>query len=229
MTALASQIPATLFRRDGLTDVQRALQAHGLVTELMTGDVLDSGIARDSVGFVLCGQLNLTWQDGDDESGISVLLPGDWFGENNLLLGGVPPNLTFRASRFSRVSTIETGQLRALLVGEQAELNSLLQHELSLSVSRRWAELAERLHQCMFVTTDDLVLEALHEATTWPSALSHPEGTLVKVPREVLAQRVGCTRVTISRALSRLVDGGQVRLEGRRILLLGHQGRGCAA
>ena len=157
MTALASQIPETLFRRDGLTRVQRALQAHGQVTELMTD------------------------------------------------------------------------RRRELLTGAQAELNSLLQHELSLSVARRWAELAERLHQCMFVTTDDLVLAALHEATTWPSALSHPEGTLLKVPREVLAQRVGCTRVTISRALARLVDGRQIRLEGRRILLLGHQGRGCAA
>jgi CRP-like cAMP-binding protein len=59
--------------------------------------------------------------------------------------------------------------------------------------------------------------------------MSHPDGTLVKVPREVLAQRVGCTRVTISRALSRLAEDGQVRLEGRRILLVGHQGRGCAA
>ena len=157
MTALASQIPETLFRREGLIRVQPSLQAHASMSELMTD------------------------------------------------------------------------RLRALPAGEQTELNSLLRHALSLSVARRWAELAERLHQCMFVTTDDLVRAALHAATTWPSALSHPEGTLLKVPREVLAQRVGCTRVTISRALARLVDGGQVRLEGRRILLLGHQGRGCAA
>jgi xanthine/CO dehydrogenase XdhC/CoxF family maturation factor len=84
MTALSSQIPETLFRRDGLTRVQRALQAHGQVTELMTD------------------------------------------------------------------------RRRELLTGAQAELNSLLQHALSLSVARRWAELAECLHQCMFVTTDDL-------------------------------------------------------------------------
>jgi hypothetical protein len=53
-----------------------------------------------------------------------------------------------------------------------------------------------------------LVLGAPHEGTTPPSALSQAEGTLQELAREVLAQRVGCTRVKISRALSRLVDGG---------------------
>ena len=86
-----------------------------------------------------------------------------------------------------------------------------------MSVARRWAELAVRLHECTCVTTDDLVLAALHEATTWRSALPQAEGTLRNVQRELLVQRVGCTRVKISRALSRPVAGGQVRLEGRRI------------
>jgi CRP/FNR family cyclic AMP-dependent transcriptional regulator len=158
-----------------------------------------------------------------------MLLPGDWFGENTLLLGASPSKLTYRASRFTRLLTLRPDRLNELHNDDLAALKSALERELSQSAARRWAQLAERLHQCIYVTTDDLVIEALQEATSWPSAMSHPDGTLVKVPREVLAQRVGCTRVTISRALSRLAEDGQVRLEGRRILLVGHQGRGCSA
>ena len=77
-----------------------------------------------------------------------------------------------------------------------------------MSVARPRAALAVRLHQCICVTSEDLVLGAPHEGTTPPSALSQAEGTLPELAREVLAQRVGCTRVKISRALSRLVDGG---------------------
>ena len=229
MTAVSTNSPLTPMRRGGLSQLQRRLETLGTETELMTGDTLDAGIAVRSLGFVLCGQLTMTWQDGDDDSTIGMLLPGDWLGENNPLLGTSPPKLTYRASRFTRVLTLRPGRLHELLDGDLAALKSALERELSQSVARRWAELAERLHQCIYVTTDDLVIEALHEAATWPSALSHPDGTLVKVPREMLAQRVGCTRVTISRALSRLVDAGQVRLEGRRILLIGRQGRGGAA
>jgi CRP/FNR family cyclic AMP-dependent transcriptional regulator len=70
------------------------------------------------------------------------------------------------------------------------------------------------------------VLDALHEAATWPSAMSHPEGTLVRIQRQQLAQRVGCTRMTIARVLRRLLDARQVRFQGRRILLVAHGGRG---
>ena len=229
MTAVATNIPLTPIRRGGLSQIQRRLETLGTVTELMTGDTLDADIAVHSIRFVLCGQLTMTWQDGDVESTIGMLLTGDWFGENNLLLGASPSKLTYRTSRFTRVLTLRPERLHELLDGDLATLKSALERELSQSAARRWAELAERLHQCLYVTTDDLVIEALYEAATWPSALSHPDGTLVKLPWEVLAQRVGCTRVTISLALSRLVDAGQVRLEGRRILLIGHQGRGGAA
>ena len=229
MTAAVTNLPQSPIRGDGLSRVQRRLEPLGTVTELMSGDTLAVDLAERSAGFVLCGQITMTWQDGDDESTIGMLLPGDWFGENNLLLGTSPPKLTYRASRFTRVLTLKTDRLQALLDGDLAALKTDLERELSQSVARRWAELAERLHQCIYVTTDDLVIEALHEAASWPSAMSHPDGTLVKAPRDVLAQRVGCTRVTISRALSRLVNEGQVRLEGRRILLVGHQGRGCTA
>jgi CRP/FNR family cyclic AMP-dependent transcriptional regulator len=229
MTAVATNIPLTPMRRDGLSQVQRRLETLGTETELMTGDTLDAGIAERSLGFVLCGQLTVTWQDGDEESSIGMLLPGDWLGENNLLLGTSPAKLTYRASRFTRVLRLRPERLHALLDGDLAALKSALECELSQSAARRWAQLAERLHQCIYVTTDGLVIEALQEAACWPSATSHPDGTLVKVPRDVLAQRVGCTRVTISRALSRLADVGHVRLQGRRILLVGHQGRGCVA
>ncbi|WPL15720.1 Catabolite activation-like protein [Thiorhodovibrio winogradskyi] len=211
-----------------LSPVQRALEPHGHVTELMAGDLLAPAITRQCIGFVLMGQLQLTWRAGERHNGLSMhpVDAGHWFGGNNWLLDAPPPTLWFRANRLTRVLTIEVEQLRSLLVGELIELNQPLRDEMLQSYARCWLDLAERHHRAHAVPTEKRLLDALHEAAAWSSAMSHPEGTLVKVGRDLLAQRIGCARVTVSRALGRLAADGRIRLEGRRILLLGHQGRG---
>jgi CRP/FNR family cyclic AMP-dependent transcriptional regulator len=211
--------------QDGLTSVQRALRDRGIQRGLTAGDELSRETLERCVGFVLHGQLTLTWHQDAKRSGIDLLLPGDWFGEHNLLLGAAPAALHLSANGFAQVLTVRADELRGLLEGELALLREPLQRELSASLTERWMQLASRLHQRMHLGTDACVWAALHEAASWPSAMSHPEGTLVKIPRQHIAQRIGCSRVTVSRALSRLAAAGRIRLEGRRILLLGHQGR----
>ena len=212
--------------RDGdLSAVQRTLLAHGAARALAVGDVLSREIVEHGIGFVLHGQLTLTWQQDAKRSGIAILQPGDWFGEHNLLPGDAPARLDLRASGFARVLTMRVDALEELLAGELGALREPLQRELFASLAERWAQLAARLHQRTHLGTDACVWETLQEAATWPSAMSHPEGTLVRVPRDLIAQRLGCSRVTVSRALSRLAAAGRVRREGRRILLLGHEGR----
>jgi CRP/FNR family cyclic AMP-dependent transcriptional regulator len=225
MTMPQSRAPRPPVRPDGLTAVQQVLLARGVQRGLAAGDALSREIVEHCVGFVLHGQLTLTWHQDAKRSGIAILLPGDWFGEQNLLLGAAPAGLDLTANGFAQVLTIRAEELRGWVHGDLSPLLEPLQRELSASLTERWMQLATRLHQRMHLGTDACVWEALQEAATWPSAMSHPEGTLVKVQRQQIAQRIGCSRVTVSRALSRLAAGGRIRLEGRRILLLGHQGR----
>ncbi|WPL12424.1 MULTISPECIES: Crp/Fnr family transcriptional regulator [Thiorhodovibrio] len=212
-----------------LTAVQRRLEAYGEVVELIAGEMLDPTIVHFCVGFILTGRLELSWRDGNNEKAFYPIETGDWFSVNNLSLPQPPRLVWFRATCFTRVLAIEVERLNALLLGELADLDGPLHREVMRFYAERWSELAARYHRSLFNPTDTLVLDALDEAASWSSAMSHPEGTLVKVGRDDLAKRIGCTRVTVSRALSRLVADGRVRLEGRRILLLGHQGRGEAA
>jgi len=213
--------------RDGaLTSVQRALQAHGMERALWTRECLEPRLMASALGVVLGGQLELRWHQGDAETAIAALGPGDWFGEHTLLSVTAAAPLSLRARTLARLVIIPAEPLQARLAHELASLRAPLYAELAGSLARRWLDLAVHLHQARHLGTDAQLLGALHEAATWPSALSHPEGTLVAVARKQLAQRIGCSRVSVSRALSRLAAAGHVRLEGRRILLLGHQGRG---
>jgi CRP-like cAMP-binding protein len=208
-----------------LTAVQRGLRAYATELELAVGDTLSRDMAERCIGVVLRGQLSLLWEQDVKRSGIAMLAPGDWFGEHNLFLGDAPASLQLRALGFARVLTIPADRLHALLAEKAAPVREQLYREVSASLAVRLTLLAGRLHQRIHSDTKACVLATLREAAGWPSAMSHPEGTLVRVPQKLVAQQIGCSRITISRALSRLSAAGEIRREGRRILLLGHQGR----
>ena len=203
-----------------LSRVQRQLIPHGREHELLSGDSLAPDVLRDHVGFVLCGQLRLTWAESGEVVDSGLLRIGDWVNEHAFLLGTMLKALTYRATTFSRMLLIEVDAFKMKLGGELTELSATLHKDLAAYLARRQIDLSTRLHQCYFADTESLVLDALHEATTWPSAMSHPEGTLIKVPCKTLAERVGCTRVTASRVLGKLMRDGRLRREGRRIQLL---------
>lgn len=223
--------PTTVARADlvatRLSAVQRELQPHGQVSEWTAGDLLDPAITGGCVGFVLTGQLQMGWRGLSDTHamGMQPLGEGLWFGANNWLLDTCTPTLWLRANRLTRVVSIGVERLRALLEGEQAALDAPLRKEMLGHYVRYWVGLAERYQRAFRAPTKQRVLDVLHEAAHWASAMSHPEGTLVKISRALLAERVGCAPATAGKVLTRLVADGQVRKEGRRILLLGHQGR----
>lgn len=205
-----------------ITLLQQRLLPHGQDHELSSGEVLDPVLARDCVGFVLCGQLRLTWEQGEDVTGITVLRIGDWLNADGLLVHQSPPAAVYRATAFTRLMLIEIAALRTKLGGALSDLRAPLNEALAVYLAQRTLALSARLHQSYFADTEALVIEALEEATTWPSAMSHPDGTLVKIPCKTLAERVGCTRVTASRVLGKLMREGRMRREGRRILLSHH-------
>jgi CRP/FNR family cyclic AMP-dependent transcriptional regulator len=203
-----------------LSLVQRQLIPHGRACELLGSERLASETVRDHCGFILCGQLRRVWNEGDEVVDCGVLRIGDWINAHAFLLGDALKTVTYRATTFTRVLLLGIDTLKRKLGEELAGLKAPLHESLAVDLARRQLELSRRLHQCYFADTESLVLDALHEARSWPSAMSHPEGTLVKVPGKALAERVGCTRVTVSRVLGKLIRDGRVRREGRRILLL---------
>lgn len=161
----------------------------------------------------------MTWEQGEDVTGITVLRIGYWLNADGLLLDHSAPAAVYRATAFTRLLLIDIAALKTKLGDALADLRAPLNEALAVYLAQHSLMLSARLHQCYFADTEALLIEALEEATTWPSAMSHPDGTLVKIPCKTLAERVGCTRVTASRVLGKLMREGRVRREGRRILL----------
>ncbi|MEA3642235.1 MAG: Crp/Fnr family transcriptional regulator [Lamprobacter sp.] len=206
---------------DRLSALQQCLLPYGVEHEVNTGEQLDARLAQNCIGIVLRGQLRVIWEQDAGASDLALLRTGDWVNEQGFLLGEAPAHTLYRAAAFTRLLLIDIAQLNARLAdGALADVQTRLHPALAEYLARRMTTLSDRLHQVRFADTESLILQVLQEARTWPSAMSHPEGTLVMAPCKLIAERIGCARATVSRLLGDLMRAGRLRREGRRLLLL---------
>lgn len=204
-----------------LSALQERLLAYGVEHEVNTSEQFDDGLAKACIGIVLRGQLRVIWEQDAEVSDIALLRTGDWVNEQGFLLGETSAYTVYRAAAFTRLLLLNIAQLNARLAdGDLVDLQTTLHQALAQYLARRMKTLSARLHQVRFADTESLILEVLQEATTWPSAMSHPDGTLIMAPCKTIAERIGCARATVSRILGDLIRAGRLRREGRRLLLL---------
>ncbi|MBK1620703.1 hypothetical protein CKO42_20165 [Lamprobacter modestohalophilus] len=213
--------PSSNGQTERLSVLQQRLLAYGVEHEVNTGEQFDVRLAQACIGIVLRGQLRVIWEQDGEVSDIALLRTGDWVNAQGFLLEETSAHTVYRAAAFTRLLLIDIAQLNARLAdGVLAELQAPLHQALARYLTRQMTTLSARLHQVRFADTESLILQVLQEATTWPSAMSHPDGTLVMAPCKVIAERIGCARATVSRLLGDLMRAGRLRREGRRLLLL---------
>ena len=54
-----------------------------------------------------------------------------------------------------------------------------------------------------------------------PDALTHPEGTQIRISRQELSRIVGCSREMAGRVLKQLEERGMIHVSGKTVVVLG--------
>ena len=52
-----------------------------------------------------------------------------------------------------------------------------------------------------------------------PDAMSHPEGTQIRITRQELARIVGCSREVVGRVLKQMKEDGMIDVDGMNIVV----------
>jgi CRP/FNR family transcriptional regulator, cyclic AMP receptor protein len=185
-------------------------------TFLDQGDVLYS--PRDSTErlFILKqGRVQVYEVDrGGDEITLSVVEDGNVFGEM-ALTGKSLEGLYVRALTPSTVVSLRREELEKLIMNKP---------EVGLRLVR---ELAERLHASEARYADIIGKDVPARLATLILQLVNSEGVVssesYRIPthytHEQLASMIGCKRVAVSRAFSRLKEAGAVQLKERHIIV----------
>jgi CRP/FNR family cyclic AMP-dependent transcriptional regulator len=176
--------------------------------------VVREGDPSDSLHLVEGGRLAVRVDTpAGDTAMLSVLGPGDWFGELSLLGSGAPV-------RTATVVALEGATTRALSTVAFADLRR--RHpatgELLLTLlSRRIEDLTSRLVEAMYDGLDRRVYRRLLDLirTYRVDGTGHP--VMIPVTQEQLSELVGGTRPSVNQVLQRLAQQGVVELGRGRI------------
>lgn len=161
----------------------------------------------------------------EDESGreliISYLNPGDFIGEMGLFMKPSPRKSLVRTRSRCDVAMVSYERLREALD------NELHRHAVDI-LTAIGSKLAERLLQTRrkvfhlaFLDTQGRIARALIDLCDQPEAVSHPEGTQIKITRQELSRIVGCSREMAGRVMKNLEEEGMIRATGKTVVVLG--------
>lgn len=153
--------------------------------------------------------IELTTPNGDIGT-LTVLGPGDFFGEQALLA----PDARRTASA-TALSPVTTTTLRRTdfveLRAAHPQTNEVLLQALAAQVRR----LSGQLIEALYVPAEQRVKRRLHHATT-----VFGEGRVVPLTQEQVANLAGTTRATVSRVFRKLQGDGIVELSRGRVRVL---------
>ena len=72
-----------------------------------------------------------------------------------------------------------------------------------------------------FLDVSDRIYRTLFDLSREPDALSHPQGTQLRVSRPELARLAGCSREMAGRVLKKLQVDGRLHARGKTVVLYG--------
>jgi CRP/FNR family cyclic AMP-dependent transcriptional regulator len=202
----------------GVTPEISAMLEHALRRRFAAKSVIvHEGEKSDALYFVVSGSVTVWVQDTEGEELILAYIgPGEFFGELSLFGAGITRSASVRARSQCELAVVTYERFQNLIQGSPGLLLPLA------------GQLAQRLHAAnrklgnlAFVDVAGRVARALLDLAADSQAITHPDGTLVRITREELGRLVNCSRQTASEVLSGLERQGLVEVQGKSIVVRG--------
>jgi CRP-like cAMP-binding protein len=179
--------------------------------------VFHEGDPGESLHLVRSGRLAVRVSTpAGDSATLSVLSPGDAFGELALLDGGRRRTATVVALEAS-----ETLSLSRSAFDELRRTHPAIEQVLVQALARRVEDLSRALLEALYVPVDRRVVRRLLDlAGTYGGEVAAGTPVVIPITQDDLAGMAGTTRPTTNQVLQRLADEGVLGLGRGRIELI---------
>ncbi len=184
--------------------------------------VMRPGDPGQTLLYVIEGSLSVS-TEGDDgrELILSYLNPGDFIGEMGLFMKPRPREVLVRTRSKCELAEVSYQRLREALDNELADCAVEVMTAIGSKLAQRLLQARRKVFHLAFLDTQGRIAKALSDLCAEPDAVSHPEGTQIKVTRQELSRLVGCSREMAGRVMKSLEDEGAIRARGKTVVVLG--------
>lgn len=180
------------------------------------------GDPGQSLYYIIEGSVSVS-TEGDDgrELILSYLNPGDFIGEMGLFMKPSPRESLVRTRTKCEVAEVSYERLRDALETELKEHAVDILTAIGSKLAQRLLHTRRKVYHLAFLDTQGRIAKTLIDLCSEPDAISHPEGSQIKVTRQELSRIVGCSREMAGRVMKSLEEEGMIRASGKTVVVLG--------
>jgi CRP/FNR family transcriptional regulator, cyclic AMP receptor protein len=197
-------------------------QTHDYVKNV---DVIRVGEPADNLYYLIEGSVAVLLDDQErHELVLAYLFKGDFIGEMGLFVPQIPQetrHVNVRTRTRCRIAEISYQHLDQLLDQELKPLAKEFLYAIGSQLSKRLRQTFRKVEGLAFLDVAARIRGTLLDLCTQPDALTHPDGTQIRISRQELGRIVGCSREMAGRVLKNLEEQGLVRVKGMTIVVLG--------
>ena len=185
-------------------------------------DVFRPGDPAGTLYYIVSGSTSIiTEEDDGRELVLGYLGAGEFVGEMGLFIETERREVALRSRTPCELAEISYERLYQLLQGQLAADAPKLLYAIGSQLSRRLLDTSRKAGRLAFLDVTDRIVRALHDLAKEPEAMSHPDGTQLRVSRQELSRLVGCSREMAGRVLKKLEADGKLHARGKTVVLYG--------
>lgn len=184
--------------------------------------VVRPGDSGQSLWYVIEGSVTVSTEGEDGrELILSYLNPGDFIGEMGLFMRPRQREVLVRTRNKCELAEISYNHLREALDGELKDYALEIMTAIGAKLSQRLLQARRKVEHLAFLDTQGRIARTLIDLCSEPDAVSHPEGTQIRITRQELSRIVGCSREMAGRVMKTLVEEGMIQAAGKTVVVLG--------
>lgn len=185
-------------------------------------DVFRPGDPAGTLYFVVSGSVSIiTEEDDGRELILGYFGNGELVGEMGLFIDTDVREVILRTRTQCELAEISYERLYQLFDGVLANDATSIMYAIGAQLSRRLLDTSRKAGRLAFLDVTDRIIRTLHDLTREPEAMTHPQGTQLRISRQELARLVGCSREMAGRVLKKLQADGKLTARGKTIVLFG--------
>lgn len=183
-------------------------------------DVFRPGDPAGTLYYVVNGSVSIIAEEEDDrELVLSYLGSGQFVGEMGLFIESDNREVILRTRTQCELAEISYERLYQLLMESLSEDAPRLLYAIGAQLSRRLTDTSRKASRLAFLDVTDRIIRTLHDLAQEPEAMTHPQGTQLRISRQELARLVGCSREMAGRVLKKLQIDGLLHARGKTLVL----------
>jgi len=185
-------------------------------------DVFRPGDPAGTLYYVVNGSVSIITEEEDDrELVLGYFGVGEFVGEMGLFIESDRREVILRTRTQYDLGDISYERLYQLFVVPMSGEATKIVYAIGSQLSRRLLDTSRKAGRLAFLDVTDRIIRTLHDLTREPEAMSHPQGTQLRVSRQELARLVGCSREMAGRVLKKLQIDGVLHARGKTVVLYG--------